>query len=429
MTVEIAVLNQQGAALAADSAVTVSGEHGTKIYTSANKIFALSKHWPIGVMVYGSASLSGLPWETIIKVYREELRDRYFEELPGQAEHFLTWLGNAQMLKGGAEAHFVQIQAGAFLNAVKRSITEEVGKMIDQKAGEDELTLSEVRKITRETITGIGQNYVSKAPRREFPQDFEDELLQKHGDVIDETITQISEELPLTGSLRKRLRRLATAPFVRQLVQDDSGIVIAGFGCRDYFPRLRSYHVDGVVLGQVIYSDYTSMDIGPGHDGASVAAFAQRDFIQMFMEGVHPLYEQFIESYLTQTVDRLTQAVTEAGADEAVQTALKQVRDDFHEECAGELEAKRFEAYVAPVLEAVASLPKDELAALAESLVNLTVLKKHVSHEDETVGGPIDVAVISKGDGLIWVKRKHYFDPALNHHFFTNYYRRVPDVS
>ena len=36
---------------------------------------------------------------------------------------------------------------------------------------------------------------------------------------------------------------------------------------------------------------------------------------------------------------------------------------------------------------------------------------------------PIDVAVISKGDGFIWIKRKHYFNPALNHQFFANYYR------
>lgn len=38
------------------------------------------------------------------------------------------------------------------------------------------------------------------------------------------------------------------------------------------------------------------------------------------------------------------------------------------------------------------------------------------------VGGPIDVAVISKGDGLIWIKRKHYFDRDLNQHFFSNYF-------
>jgi hypothetical protein len=33
--------------------------------------------------------------------------------------------------------------------------------------------------------------------------------------------------------------------------------------------------------------------------------------------------------------------------------------------------------------------------------------------------------VISKGDGFIWIKRKHYFDPALNYHFFANYYQTL----
>jgi hypothetical protein len=42
------------------------------------------------------------------------------------------------------------------------------------------------------------------------------------------------------------------------------------------------------------------------------------------------------------------------------------------------------------------------------------------------VAGPIDVAVISKGDGLVWIKRKHYFKPELNYHFFENYYREEP---
>ena len=41
----------------------------------------------------------------------------------------------------------------------------------------------------------------------------------------------------------------------------------------------------------------------------------------------------------------------------------------------------------------------------------------------ETVGGPIDVAVISKGDGFIWIKRKHYFEGDMNPQFFANYFR------
>ena len=48
-----------------------------------------------------------------------------------------------------------------------------------------------------------------------------------------------------------------------------------------------------------------------------------------------------------------------------------------------------------------------DLAAIAEALVSLTALRARMSaREKETVAGPIDVAVLSKGEGFIWVKRK-----------------------
>jgi hypothetical protein len=43
--------------------------------------------------------------------------------------------------------------------------------------------------------------------------------------------------------------------------------------------------------------------------------------------------------------------------------------------------------------------------------------------ESETVAGPIDVALITKGDGIIWIKRKHYFKEELNPQFLANYHR------
>jgi len=44
-----------------------------------------------------------------------------------------------------------------------------------------------------------------------------------------------------------------------------------------------------------------------------------------------------------------------------------------------------------------------------------------VTPERETVGGPIDVAVITKGDGFVWLRRKHYFDPAFNPRVMARY--------
>ena len=84
----------------------------------------------------------------------------------------------------------------------------------------------------------------------------------------------------------------------------------------------------------------------------------------------------------------------------------------------------RQEEYTNPVMQMVASLPKDELAAMAEALVNLTRFKRRISAQQETVGGPIDVAVITKGDGFVWTRRKHYFASELNPRYIARVMRK-----
>ena len=52
----------------------------------------------------------------------------------------------------------------------------------------------------------------------------------------------------------------------------------------------------------------------------------------------------------------------------------------------------------AEIEDMVEFMPKPELARMAEALVNLTSIKRRVSRGVETVGGPIDVAVISHAE-------------------------------
>ena len=67
-----------------------------------------------------------------------------------------------------------------------------------------------------------------------------------------------------------------------------------------------------------------------------------------------------------------------------------------------------------PLRRVLGALPVDEMAELAETLINLQSLKEKVTKPSQTVGGPIDVAVIAKNEGLVWIKRKHFFDIGLN---------------
>jgi hypothetical protein len=75
-----------------------------------------------------------------------------------------------------------------------------------------------------------------------------------------------------------------------------------------------------------------------------------------------------------------------------------------------------------PIRDMVSAMPKQELARLAESLIEITSLKRKVTMGQETVGGEVDVAIISKSEGFIWTKRKHYFPPELNRRFLQRHY-------
>jgi hypothetical protein len=49
---------------------------------------------------------------------------------------------------------------------------------------------------------------------------------------------------------------------------------------------------------------------------------------------------------------------------------------------------------------------RDELAETARDLVTLNIFKKRIMAQKETVGGAVDVAVISREGGFHWTSRK-----------------------
>ena len=88
MTAVAGILNKQGVAIAADSAVTVNGSNNRKVYNSANKIFTLSKFHPVGIAIYNSAQVMGIPWEILIKEYRKQIKDKSFAKLSDYKDDF-----------------------------------------------------------------------------------------------------------------------------------------------------------------------------------------------------------------------------------------------------------------------------------------------------------------------------------------------------
>jgi hypothetical protein len=249
--------------------------------------------------------------------------------------------------------------------------------------------------------------------------------MQEFGGVIGRLADEVFGELPLSEEAQGKLRMIAGSLVSKdRFPVDVSGVVIAGFGEEEAFPSLRSFVVEGVVKNRLKYKQRESFSVTHS-DRACIIPFAQREMVVTLMEGVDPNYREATEAWLSEVLTKYPDVV--AGAipkiDEEAKQKLRLVSSQILGDYLKRMESYRREKYVDPVINVVSMLPKVELAAMAETFVSLTSFKRRVTIEMETVGGPIDVAVISKGDGFIWIKRKHYFKAELNVRFLAKCFK------
>lgn len=429
MTAEVVILNLDAVALAADSAVTIAGEDGQKIFTTANKIFQLSKERPIAVMIYGASSLSDLSWETIIKSYRNELGDRSFATVDGYVEDFFRFV-RSQVSRWFPE----QLQADTFQSVTYgfiAMVADEIERALD--AATPAPTTDGQRQKIADGVVISNVDLVANAPEiPDVPRDFSKTVRTRYGSLVPDVMESALGDAPVSASARRRLGRILPGLFTKYPVGLEppvqSGLVFTGFGDEDVYPRLRHYFAETVVGDFVKAYPDAKVDIDIVGVRAQVVPFAQREMVVRFMEGVDPDYEAIVEGVVDQIVEDypsvLLAALPRVSAKDKKEILRRAgvARNATMQTLRSHLAEVRQTAFWEPVAQLVSLLPKEELAAMAEALVNLTSFKRRVSWDAETVGGPIDVAVISRGDGFIWIKRKHYFDPALNPGFIAQRY-------
>ena len=432
MTAEIAILNKEAVALAADSAVTVGFQKNQKVFGSANKLFALSKSAPVGLMVYGNAQYMDIPWETIIKQYRRNLNEGKFSTLSEYADDFIKYLdgGNSYVPSSIQDRYFIG-HVRAYFQYVRSKIDAGIETVLIEKK---EIEHREIVQIVKKLLKKLADQWREADDIPSLPKDFAEKLRRQYRDDVKKIREVIFQKLPIGNAESRKLNQMAYNLFAKTLQgisrSDTSGIVIAGFGGEDIFPSLCVYQIDGFVKKRLIYSDKHELKID-FETAAAVVPFAQQEMVATFMEGINPDYERLISKelnelfvkYTIEILDRIEGTKSEKGKKE-LRKILLGTSKKMLQRLEGEFKKYRENEFSDPVVAVVSILPKDELASMAESLVNLTSLKRRVSFQAETVGGPIDVAVISKSDGFVWIRRKRYFEQGINPRFFANYNKR-----
>jgi hypothetical protein len=431
MTAVLGILNKQAVAIAADSAVTIGDPINHKIFNRANKIFTLSKFHPVGVMIYNSANFMGTPWETIIKIYRKQLGDTSFSTVKLYQEDFISFLKNKDFFsKEKDQQAFLYGFAHTLVDTIVKEVARANRLLIDTPTDENKILFLAILEEKAD------QYYDQFTNQANFCDDFADYLFDDFAGFTNQIFDELIDQMfAINGylvqdTLKLKLKLLV---FVYLRTKENftsfSGLIFTGFGEDEIYHSLVPLNISLVLQSRLrCYVETNSEAYITNENGGAIRPFAQTDVINTILTGIDPtldnIYLQNFETYFNKYNKFILDNIGDSNPVLSAQIKGLDVRQLVAEYESKNLETKQTN-YIFPLMDAVSSLSKEDLAEMAESLIYLTYLKRRMTNAEESVGGPVDVAIISKGDGFIWIKRKHYFKPDLNQFFFTNYFKNT----
>lgn len=405
MTAIVAVLNKHGIAIAADSAATM----GNKVVYNANKIFTLSKYQPVGIATYSNASFMGVPWDIIIKEYRRNLDRKSYGTLYEYVDNFEQYLRSKKFfVNQQIEKRHLLERLELFYNSCREEICNDKG--INATQITDALLEQKFTTCNNSNKKAIKCHDLKLYSIGRFSSFFGKEIIEfckgkfNNPSLMQETFYYYLTAESLTG--------------------DYTGLVFFGYGTNDLFPKLYSMQLS-IGFDEHIKDSKHEETIIDHSTIASICPYAQTDVSLTILRGINPTFNDIVrnayKSGFHEFQDAMVTLVRKSGDNNLADGIQKLDIDPASDKAFHQMSNDITTRYTNPLLQTVAHLDKEDMANIAESLISLTSLVRRMSPDKETVGGPVDVAFVSKGDGFIWVKRKHYFKPELNIPFFMNY--------
>lgn len=439
MTAEIVILNAEAVALAADSAVTADwGGGASKVLYSQNKIFELTNGSYVAVMIYDRSHFMSLPLDIIIAEYRRKHGHITYSKLDDYVAAFtdhMVHVVNTQLNVEEQVGHQLD-RVGAIFGDIRRSVDAVMTSHLDD-ADESGETIAddELIGLFQTMIIEEIDSRLDLLQEVEVVEGFTEELCERARAEIEPHLQEVREAWfgeNLTDDVEGRLNEIACGSIGVMIgdlmpgrLPSVSGIVLAGFGEEELLPSYVEIHVEAAYAHQLRMRKVSEGHIGR-KESSIIVPFAQPDMVAMFVESVNPEYNMVVADVVHAEFEKLfMELATDTELPEETRSQLKDKLENRSSEFVGrvmdELRDSRAN-YADRLLQAVESLSKTEMADMAEALISLTSLDKQVTVSDESVGGPTDVAVITKADGLVWVKRKDTVARDLNPGYYARTY-------
>lgn len=386
MTTEVVVMNTSAVAMAADSAVSITFKTGTKTYTRARKLHPLHKTEPVAVMVWDDPGYLAIPWEVITAEFRRE-KPAILPELDDYIKSFFEFV-DAQVAKWISKKHESTLLAEV-LNPEIQLLQDAWRARLDaaDRPTKDPEIKSAAAQVSRAFAENMRGRFLSADRWRgrdgnEDGNELED-LDAKLRPLFERGATGLWRALEpeVKADLIKLGRERMSYVFADE--PGSSGLVFAGYGSDQLFAQASVWRVSGRLDSESRRVERRRFSISPGHPSL-ILPVGQEGVIHSFLKGLHPEVDLLVGDVIGYLAKQFGFADLVPG-----------IKKEFDEQISMRGDE---------VARAVEFLPPRDLAMVAGDLIRMTALRNRATITADTVGGPIDVVLLSRADGLRWIE-------------------------
>ncbi len=417
MTSLVVVMNNKGAAVAADSAMTITdGLGNTRTRNGVRKLFQISDVTPLSLMIYGSAEIMDMAWGPIIVNYRRQHGRTSFNTVEEASAHFLDYLDNYdQIFSEDTQAKHYLHYVAVIYNWIRDNVNHIVKQQKDDPSPDGPKTMRDVLRLAVDVVYRDVTQYPDDKDRQTldgFGQDFGPDLVRRYGGDIEHVTEEFFGEVDMDRQTRARLKDIAHLAVTKDFFPDfypHTGLVFTGYGANQITPQMTAYMV-GIAVGGKLRRRLSSNKTIGGEDPVVIAPFAQQAMIHTFLTGMdEELYTYLVDQIVDLTIgvrDRTIAQLPQLNRDQRRKFAESYSDEEILElihSFLDRLDAYQYQVHTHPILLAVESLPEIEMAHTAETLVSLNAFQQKVGMTPETVGGDIDVALLTN-ERFLWIR-------------------------
>ena len=439
MTSVVGILNKRGAAIAADSAVTrkkiIGDRQRAKVTKNGNKMIRLSDVDPITVMITGNAGFLDVPWDLIIRRFRQQKGMEHQPTVEAAARALFDYIAsNAVFWNESACMVFL----GGLVKMLFNEAVKDMPGENDRNTDGSLKSQTAFKKAFIQNVSSIAKDYARDGSCPQFEGYTLDEFRKTAAPVIDGFFEENNREykrshkkgddnkgypMDILDAIRPSFEHalLMVIGSRLEIAHSSARLIFTGFGSDQQYPSLVSALVCEGFASRVNYS-IRPQDVVCISDKRPVAIcpFAQKDVIESILQGIHSSWLKTEESEAegglglgSLTCESIKSVLEPLEWEENPGLNFMAMLDDvdfmdlylkYYRDKGRMLNANQREWE-----KALENYDLEAMAALADSLINLTGFQRILTFSQEGVGGLVDLAVISRNEGFTWLRRKSWY--------------------